>query len=105
MKKILKPSALNQKETNEILSKSKVAEIAFARQVAIYVSWKVLNLSYSEIGKHFGKNHTTVLYTINKMREITAGDFSGSITYLRTNRTPSVPGPQWQETVQPACVQ
>lgn len=59
---------------DEILSKSKVAEIAFARQVAIYVSWKVLNLSYSEIGKHFGKNHTTVLYTINKMREITASD-------------------------------
>ena len=25
--------------------------------------------------------------------------------YLRTKRTPSVPGPQWQETVQPACVQ
>lgn len=59
---------------DEILSKSKVAEIAFARQVAIYVSWKVLNISYSEIGKHFGKNHTTVLYTINKMREITAAD-------------------------------
>ena len=59
---------------DEILSKSKVAEIAFARQVAIYVAWKVLNLSYSEIGKSFGKNHTTVLYTINKMREIMATD-------------------------------
>ena len=26
------------------------------------------------------------------------------IIYLRTKRTPRVPGPQWQETVQPASV-
>ena len=26
------------------------------------------------------------------------------LVYLRTNSTPRVPGPQWQETVQPASV-
>ncbi len=58
----------------QIFSKSKTAEIAFARQVAIYVAWKILNQSYAEIGKAFGKNHTTVLYTINKMNEIIKED-------------------------------
>lgn len=59
---------------DEILSKLKSADIALARQVAIYVSWQVLNLSYAEIGRAFDKNHTTVLYTIKKMKEIMAND-------------------------------
>lgn len=59
---------------NEIISKSKIAEVALARQVAIYVTWQVLNLSYSDIGRSFDKNHTTVLYTIKKMKEIMSND-------------------------------
>lgn len=59
---------------NEIISKSRNAEVALARQVAIYVTWQVLNLSYSDIGRSFDKNHTTVLYTIKKMKEIMAND-------------------------------
>lgn len=55
---------------DEILSKSRNAEVALARQVAIYVSWYVLSLSYSDIGRAFDKNHTTVLYTIKRMKEI-----------------------------------
>lgn len=59
---------------NEIISKSRNAEVALARQVAIYVTWQVLNLSYSDIGRSFDKNHTTVLYTIKKMKEIMSND-------------------------------
>ena len=59
---------------DEILSKSRNAEIALARQVAIYVAWKTLNLSYSDIGREFDRNHTTVIYTIDKMNEIMATD-------------------------------
>ncbi len=59
---------------NEILSKSRNSDVALARQVAIYISWQVLNLSYTDIGRSFEKNHTTVLYTIKKMKEIMAND-------------------------------
>jgi hypothetical protein len=34
----------------------------------------------------------------------TAENFGGVGLYLRTKRIPSVPGPQWQEMVQPASV-
>lgn len=54
----------------DIFSKRKNADIAYARQVSIYVVSKVINLSSTEIGKKFGKDHTTILYTINKMKDI-----------------------------------
>ncbi len=58
----------------EILSKSRNAEIALARQVAIYIVWKTLNLSYSDIGREFNKNHTTIIYTIEKMKDVMESD-------------------------------
>lgn len=59
---------------DEILSKAKNAEVVLARQVAVYITWRVLNLSYNAIGQVFDKNHTTVLYSINKMKEIIDND-------------------------------
>lgn len=48
-------STLKNKGTNE------------ARQVAIYLIRKLTNLSTTEIGKEFGRDHTTVLHAINKI--------------------------------------
>ncbi|MBQ6832115.1 MAG: chromosomal replication initiator protein DnaA [Oscillospiraceae bacterium] len=42
---------------------------AEARQVAIYLIRKLTNLSTPEIGKELGKDHTSVLYSINKVEK------------------------------------
>ena len=38
-----------------------------ARQVAMYLVRKLTNLSFPEIGTEFAKDHTTVMYSINKV--------------------------------------
>ena len=40
---------------------------AEARQIAIYLIRKLTNLSLPEIGKEFGKDHSTILYAIRKV--------------------------------------
>ena len=41
--------------------------IADARQVAQYLIRKLTNLSLPDIGREFGKDHTTVMYNIKKV--------------------------------------
>ena len=55
-------STLKNKGTNE------------ARQVAIYLIRKLTNLSTPEIGKEFGRDHTTVLHAINKIETALKSD-------------------------------
>ena len=38
-----------------------------ARQIAIYLIRKLTNLSLPDIGKEFGKDHSTILYSIRKV--------------------------------------
>ena len=47
---------------SDILSNRRPANIAFARQVAMYIAKETTELSYKSIGESFGKDHTTVLY-------------------------------------------
>jgi chromosomal replication initiator protein len=50
--------------------------VAHARQVAMYLCRKLTKGSYPEIGRHFGKDHTTVLSGVRKvetLRETDAG--------------------------------
>ena len=48
---------------------------AEARQVAIYLIRKLTNLSTTEIGKELNKDHSTVIYSINKVEQaLAAGD-------------------------------
>lgn len=54
---------------DEILSNRKTASLVLARQVAMYISRKTTDLSFKQIGEHFGKDHTTVLYNVNKIEE------------------------------------
>ena len=51
--------------------------IAEARQVAMYLIRKLTNLSLPDIGKEFGKDHSTVLYNIRKVEvSLKSGDTS-----------------------------
>lgn len=54
----------------DIFSRKKSAEIAKARQVSIYIVHEVMGLSSTEIGKKFNKDHTTVLYTTDKIKNL-----------------------------------
>ncbi len=54
----------------DILSTRRTADLVKARQVAMYIARETTELPYSSIGEAFGKNHTTVLYTEKKVKEM-----------------------------------
>lgn len=54
---------------SDILSNRRTATLALARQVAMYIARETTNLSYKAIGESFGKDHTTVLYNVNRIED------------------------------------
>lgn len=65
----LQPSQLKQR--------SNARQIAFPRQVAMYIAKEVTAASLPEIGRYFGgKHHTTVLHSIQKIEKERAKDHS-----------------------------
>ncbi|MBN1633184.1 MAG: chromosomal replication initiator protein DnaA [Ignavibacteria bacterium] len=60
---------------NSILSKKRTKEVAHARQVAMYLAKELTNLTLESIGLNFGgKDHSTVLYSYNTIRELLRND-------------------------------
>ena len=53
----------------DILSNRRTASLVLARQVAMYIARETTDLSFKLIGESFGKDHTTVLYNVNKIDE------------------------------------
>ena len=53
----------------DILSNRRTASLVLARQVAMYIARETTELSYKSIGESFAKDHTTVLYNVNKIEE------------------------------------
>ena len=51
----------------DIKSKKKTDSIANARHVAVYIIRKLTNLSLKEIGKFLGRDHSTIISSINKI--------------------------------------
>lgn len=56
-------------EENVLRGTLKNKGTAEARQLAMYLIRHLTNLSLPDIGKEFGKDHTTVLYSINKIEQ------------------------------------
>ena len=54
---------------SDILSNRRTAELVIARQVAMYIARETTDLSYKAIGESFGKDHTTVLYNVDKINK------------------------------------
>ncbi|MEM8961705.1 MAG: chromosomal replication initiator protein DnaA [Acidobacteriota bacterium] len=55
-------------KVQQIKSKSNSKQIAFPRQVAMYLCKKLTQLSYPDIGRQFnGKHHSTVMYSVDKI--------------------------------------
>lgn len=55
----------------DIKSDKRQADINLARQISMYAIKEVTNLTLQDIGKIFGKNHSTVLHSINQAKDKT----------------------------------
>ncbi|MFN0108153.1 MAG: chromosomal replication initiator protein DnaA [Blastocatellia bacterium] len=73
-------------KVSELKSKSNAREIAFPRQVAMYLCKQLTRSSLPEIGREFGdKHHTTVMHSVKKIQALYAekkGNFHTVINSL-----------------------
>lgn len=58
----------------DIFSKKQNAEITHARKIAMYIIRQVTDMPYKSIGKEFGKNHATVLYSCENIANLCETD-------------------------------
>ena len=56
--------------SEDIFSRRKRADVAHARQISMYIISKVMKeLSTTDIGKKFNRDHSTVIYAVDKVKE------------------------------------
>ncbi len=53
---------------DDLLSKKRAKNIAYPRQIAMYISRELLDTSLVSIASSFGKDHSTVMHGINKIK-------------------------------------
>lgn len=53
----------------QLKSKVRTSQLALARQIAMYLTRTILSTPYQEIGRQFGKDHSTVLANVNKIQK------------------------------------
>ena len=73
-KLILKVCNYNDISRRELMSKSRLREIAESRQIIMYILRRVYRLSFQKIADIFGKTHATVLYSVGKIKDIMSYD-------------------------------
>ena len=54
---------------NELVGKKKDRDIAYARQLAMYLCYKLLDVTVSFIGNSFNRDHSTVLHSIKVIED------------------------------------
>lgn len=55
--------------SEEILGKSRAKPFAYPRQIAMYLARSHTTLSYPDLGRAFGKDHTTVLHGVQRIMD------------------------------------
>ena len=61
---------------NDIKSSKKQKNIAFPRQISMYLVRRYTGASYPEIGEKFGKDHSTVIHAVKKIENLIKDDLS-----------------------------
>ena len=76
IEQIQKVVAANYKLTvDQLVSRSNSRQVAFPRQIAMYLCKKLTKHSYPEIGRAFGgKHHTTVIHSCEKIKSLAVAD-------------------------------
>ena len=60
---------------DDLLSNSRIKKIVLPKQIAMFLARKMTHESFSEIAKKFGgKDHTTIIYSCNKIKELMSKD-------------------------------
>ena len=62
-------------DPRQITGTSRTKDVVLARQVSIYLTRSITNLSLPEIGKVYGKDHTTIMHSLSRVE-----------TQMKTNR-------------------
>ena len=70
-------------DESELRGQSRSKVPAEARQIAIYLVRKLTTLSFPEIGKEFGRNHTTVMYSVEKVEQQLAEERQATVNAVR----------------------
>lgn len=58
------------------------ADVVYWRQRAFFVAYQLTGQSLVAIGRHFGKDHTTILWAVHKFRDQHDSQFFGEITSI-----------------------
>ena len=62
-------------KVSDLQGKRRLKSIVFPRQICMFLAKELTSLSLVEIGGHFGgRDHTTVLYAIDKIKKLAAQD-------------------------------
>ena len=61
-------------EVGDIMSSSRTKEVTLARQVAMYIVRQLTKLTLPEIGRVFGRDHSTVLHSLEKVEGLIKED-------------------------------
>ena len=57
-------------DKNDLAGEKRSSDIAFPRQIAMYLCREVANMSFPQIGKDFGdRDHSTVMHAYNKIKK------------------------------------
>jgi len=65
----------HQMKLSDLKAKSRTQAVAFPRQIAMYLARQMTHASLAEIGRAFGgKDHTTVLHAVDKIRALLQED-------------------------------
>lgn len=81
-------SKVSNLSVDEVLSSSRQADIAIARQLAMYCCKEFLALSLPAVGKIFKRDHTTVMHAIKKVGkdlESNSHNLAGKISFIKQN--------------------
>ena len=73
---------------SDIRGKKRTKNVTLPRQIAMYIAQEITEFSTTELGMEFGgKNHTTVMYSCQKIREaiLTDSKLDSKIQYLIKN--------------------
>lgn len=76
-------------EKEIICGQQRIKDAVFARQVAMYLIRSMTNLSQDDIGKIFGRDHSTVIYSLKEVEKKMRADpsFAETVKEIKTNIT------------------